>query len=110
LVPPVQLSAEFCRVDLGGRKQDPTAKISRSASASPLQGPHRFYRIGHRIAHPSRNRLVIEALHILQGQFTSRDIGTYLLDHAVMMWARMERVKEVGADRSIGALICLEAQ
>jgi hypothetical protein len=65
---------------------------------SPLQGPHGFERVGCRIAHPARNRLVVEALHALlrrtaesrgsaakQGEFTSRDVGADLLDDPVMI-------------------------
>jgi hypothetical protein len=65
---------------------------------SPLQGPHGFDCIGCRVAHPARNRLVVEALHVLlrrnaesrgfaakQGEFASRDVGADLLDYAVMI-------------------------
>jgi len=52
---------------------------------SPLQGPHGFDRIGCRVAHPAGNRLVVEALHVLQGEFASRDVAAYLLDDAVMI-------------------------
>jgi hypothetical protein len=60
--------------------------------------PHVFERVGRRIAHPARNRLVVEALHVLlrrtaesrgsaakQGEFTSRDVGADLLDDPVMI-------------------------
>jgi len=40
-------------------------------------------RVGCRIAHAAGNRLVVEALHVLHGEFASRDVGTYLLDYAV---------------------------
>jgi hypothetical protein len=63
----------------------------------PLQ-PHRLDRIGSRIAHAAGNRLVIEALDVLlrrnaesrgfaakQGEIASRNVGTDLLDHAVMI-------------------------
>jgi hypothetical protein len=42
-------------------------------------------RVGSRIAHPTRNRLVVKALHILEGEFTSQDVSVYLLDHPVMI-------------------------
>ena len=42
-------------------------------------------RVGCRIAHAAGNRLVVEALHVLHGEFASRDVGTYLLDYAVMI-------------------------
>jgi hypothetical protein len=70
---------------------------------SPLQGPHGFDRVGCRIAHAASNRLVIEALHVMlrrnaesrgfaakQGEFASRDVGAYLLDHAVMIDQRFD--------------------
>jgi hypothetical protein len=37
-----------------------------------LQGPHGFDRVDRLIAQPARNRLVIEALHVLQGEFGSQ--------------------------------------
>jgi hypothetical protein len=50
------------------------------------------------IAHAAGNRLIVEAVHVLlrrnaesrgfaakQGEFASRDVGTYLLDYAVMI-------------------------
>jgi hypothetical protein len=49
-----------------------------------LQGQHGFDRVGCRIADPARNRLVVEGVHVLQGEFASRDVGSYFLDHAVM--------------------------
>jgi hypothetical protein len=52
---------------------------------SPLQGPHRFDRIGCRIADPAGDRLVVEALYVLEVEFASRDVDTDLLDHAVML-------------------------
>jgi len=51
---------------------------------SPLQGRHRLDRIGRRATHPSGDRLVIEALHVLQGEFASRNVSTYLLDDTVV--------------------------
>jgi hypothetical protein len=40
----------------------------------------RLTRLRCRITHPARNRLVVEALHVLQGEFPSRDVGADLLD------------------------------
>jgi hypothetical protein len=86
---------------LGSRRNpdDKRNRLSLTVSRrSPLQGPHCFDRIGCRIAHPARNRLVVEAIHVLlrrnaesrgfaakQGEFASRDVGAYLLDHSVMI-------------------------
>jgi hypothetical protein len=49
-----------------------------------LQGPYGFDRVSCRIAHPARNRLVVE-VHVLQGKFASRDVRAYLFDHPVMI-------------------------
>jgi hypothetical protein len=50
-----------------------------------LQGRHGFDRIGRRVAQPACNRLIVESLHVLQGEFASRNIGADLLDYAVMI-------------------------
>jgi hypothetical protein len=52
---------------------------------SPLQRRHCFDGVGCRATHATGNRLVIEAIHVLQRVFASRDVGAYLLDHAVMI-------------------------
>jgi hypothetical protein len=50
-----------------------------------LQGRHGFDCVSCRIAEPTRNRLIVEAIHVLQGEFASRNIGADLLDNAVMI-------------------------
>jgi hypothetical protein len=52
---------------------------------SPLQGPHGFDRVGCRIAHSPRDRLVTEILDVLQIEFASRGVGADLLGDAVML-------------------------
>ena len=50
-----------------------------------MQGRDCFDRVGCRVTHAAGNRLVIEALHVLQGEFASRDVGAYFLDDSVMI-------------------------
>jgi len=65
-----------------------------------LQGPHGFDRVDCRIAHPTRNRPVVEALHVLQGEVASRDVGTDLLDHTMTVDQRLgDRVVNEGLSR-----------
>jgi hypothetical protein len=52
---------------------------------SPLQRPHGFDRVGCRIAHSADNRLIVEALDVLESEFASGNVGADLLDHAVMI-------------------------
>jgi hypothetical protein len=40
-----------------------------------LQGQHAFDCVGCRIADPARNRLIVEALHVLQGEFARWNVS-----------------------------------
>jgi len=52
---------------------------------APLQRPHGLDRIGCRVAHPAGNRLVVEAVDVLQREFARREVGTDLLDDTMML-------------------------
>jgi hypothetical protein len=54
-------------------------------SVLAIAAAHDLDRVGCRVAYPARNRLVVEALHVLQGEFASRDVTVDLLDYAVMI-------------------------
>jgi hypothetical protein len=54
-------------------------------SALAIAKAHGFDRVGCRIAYSAGNRLIVEALDVLEGEFASRDVRAYLFDHPVMI-------------------------
>jgi hypothetical protein len=59
--------------------------VAPGSRRSPLQEPHTFDGIGCGVAHPARDRLIGEALHVLQREFTSRMSGANLISHSMMI-------------------------